>query len=63
VTPATEASAPPAEWLSAAEAAAYLRLRSVRALYQRVARGQLKVCRLGRSLRFRRRELDTLVVP
>jgi excisionase family DNA binding protein len=63
VTPAAEIPAPLGEWLSAAEAAAYLRLRSVRALYQRVARGQLKVYRLGRSLRFRRRELDTLMVP
>jgi hypothetical protein len=61
VTPATEPA--PAEWLSAAEAAAYPRLPSVRALNQRVARGQLKVYRLGRSLRFRRRELDTLMVP
>jgi hypothetical protein len=34
----------------------------VNALYQRVARGQVKVYRLGRGLRFRRRELDALMI-
>ena len=51
----------PGEWLTADEAAERLRLPTVRALYQRVARGQLKAYRLGRSLRFRRREVDSAV--
>ena len=49
------------EWFTAAEAAAYLRLPSVDALYQRVARGQMKAYRLGRRMRFRRPELDALM--
>jgi excisionase family DNA binding protein len=49
------------EWLTAKEAAAYLRLPSVKALYQRRARGQIKAFALGRSLRFRRRDLDALM--
>lgn len=49
--------------MTAAEAAAYLRLPSVEALYQRVARGQIEVGRIGRSFRFRRRDLDALVSP
>ena len=49
------------EWMTAAEAADYLRLPSVNALYQRVARGQVKAQRLGRQMRFRRRDLDSLM--
>jgi excisionase family DNA binding protein len=51
------------EWMTAAEAADYLRLPSVNALYQRVARGQVKALRLpgGRHMRFRRRDLDGLM--
>jgi excisionase family DNA binding protein len=47
--------------MTAAEAADYLRLPSVAALYQRVARGQIKALRLGRQLRFLRRDLDVLM--
>jgi excisionase family DNA binding protein len=50
------------EWMTAAEAADYLRLPSVNALYQRVARGQVKALRLGRQMRFRRRDLDALML-
>jgi excisionase family DNA binding protein len=50
------------DWLTAVEAADYLRLPSVAALYQRVARGQIKAFRLGRQMRFRRRDLDALMV-
>jgi excisionase family DNA binding protein len=49
------------EWMTATEAADYLRLPSVNALYQRVARGQVKALRLGRQMRFRRRDLDALM--
>lgn len=60
--PANEPSVPRlGEWLTAAEAANYLRLPSVNALYQRVARGQVKALRLGRQMRFRRRDLDGLM--
>ena len=46
-------------WLTSEEAAAYLRLPSVRALYQAVRRGQVPAHRLGpRRLRFSRAELD-----
>ncbi|ABC81236.1 helix-turn-helix domain-containing protein [Anaeromyxobacter dehalogenans] len=51
------------EWMTAAEAASYLRLPSVKALYTRVARGQVKALRLGRRMRFRRRDLDALMRP
>jgi excisionase family DNA binding protein len=51
------------DWLTAAEAAQYLRLPTVKALYQRVARGQMKALRLGRQMRFRRRDLDALMRP
>ena len=54
---------PPGEWLTATEAAQHLRLPTVNALYQRVARGQMKVLRLGRQMRFRRRDLDALMLP
>jgi excisionase family DNA binding protein len=52
---------PSREWMTAAEAADYLRLPSVAAPYQRVARGQIKAQRLGRQMRFRRRDLDALM--
>jgi excisionase family DNA binding protein len=51
------------EWMTAAEAADYLRLPTTNALYQRVARGQVKPLRLGRQMRFRRRDLDALMDP
>lgn len=52
------------EWLTASEAAEYLRLPSVKALYQRAARGQIKKYVLGsRLIRFRRRDLDALMRP
>jgi hypothetical protein len=56
--------APPSsqEWLTAPEAAAHLRLPSAKALYQRVARGQVEPHRLGRRLRFRRAGLDALLL-
>jgi excisionase family DNA binding protein len=52
----------PSSLLTAKEAAHHLRL-SPKALYQRVARGQLKVHHLGRALRFRRADLDALMRP
>jgi excisionase family DNA binding protein len=50
-------------WMTAAQAATYLGLPSVPALYQRVARGQIPALRLGRQMRFRRRDLDALMTP
>jgi excisionase family DNA binding protein len=48
--------------MTSAEAAAYLRLPSIRALYQAVHRGQVPVRRLGaRRMRFDRAELDGLL--
>jgi excisionase family DNA binding protein len=53
---------PSGEWLTAEEAARYLRLPSVKALYQRAARGQVPKYQLGaRTIRFRRRDLDALL--
>ena len=51
------------EWMTPEEAAGYLRLPSVAALYQRHARGQVKAYRIagGRRMRFRRRDLDALM--
>jgi excisionase family DNA binding protein len=51
------------EWLTPAEAAEYLGLPSVHAIYQRRARGQITAYRLGggRTMRFRRRDLDALM--
>lgn len=49
------------EWMTAAEAAEYIRVPTVKALYQRVARGQISHYRWGRHLRFRRRDLDALM--
>jgi excisionase family DNA binding protein len=48
-------------WLTAAEAAAYLRLPSTRALYKRCERGQVRARRWGRQLRFHRRDLDRML--
>ncbi len=45
-------------WLTAAQAALYLGLPSIRALYQAVRRGQVPARRLGRRLRFLRQDLD-----
>ncbi len=55
MTDAPSTTARITEWMTAAEAADYLRL-PVDALYQRRARGQVKAYTLGsRQLRFRRR--------
>jgi excisionase family DNA binding protein len=58
------AARPQQEWFTAKEAADYARL-SVKALYQRRERGQLKAYTMGhgRALRFRRPELDALMTP
>jgi len=45
-------------WLSPPQAVRYLRLPSLKALYQAVRRGQIPVHRLGKRLRFNRVELD-----
>jgi excisionase family DNA binding protein len=46
-------------WLTAEEAAAYLKLPTVKALYQLVRRGIVPARRLGlRTMRFTREELD-----
>ncbi|WP_242333389.1 helix-turn-helix domain-containing protein [Anaeromyxobacter sp. SG66] len=48
--------------MTAGEAVTYLRLPSIRALYQAVRRGQVPVHRLGsRRMRFYRAELDALL--
>jgi excisionase family DNA binding protein len=53
---------PEAETMTAGEAVTYLRLPSIRALYQAVRRGQVPVHRLGsRRMRFYRAELDALL--
>lgn len=51
------------QWFTAEEAAEYLRIPTTKALYQRVARGQMKALRLGRQFRFRRGDLDALMRP
>lgn len=56
---APESQATP--WLTAAEAAVYLRVPSVQALYKRVERGQVPAHRWGRCFRFHRRDLDALL--
>jgi excisionase family DNA binding protein len=49
-------------WLSASEASRYLRMPSVRALYQAVRRGWVPAHRFGpRQLRFHRLELDRVL--
>jgi excisionase family DNA binding protein len=45
-------------WLTPADAVAYLGLPSIRALYQRVRRGQVRAHKFGRHLRFLVEELD-----
>jgi excisionase family DNA binding protein len=50
-------------WLTPAEAADHLGLASVRALYQRVRRGQIRAHRLGGRLRFRLEDLDRACSP
>jgi excisionase family DNA binding protein len=60
--PSARAMGAPTALLTAQEAARHIRL-SPKALYQRVARGQLKAYRLGRALRFRRADLDALMRP
>jgi excisionase family DNA binding protein len=55
-------STPSTPWLSAPEATRYLRLPSVRALYQAVRRGWVPAHRFGpRQLRFHRLELDRVL--
>jgi excisionase family DNA binding protein len=63
LAPSVAANEPmrPEGWMTAAAAARYLGLPSRNALYQRVARGQVKALRLGRQMRFRRRDLDALM--
>ena len=51
-------SIPPSPWLTAKEAATYLLLPTVQALYQAVRRGQIPVHRLGNRMRFNVTELD-----
>ena len=51
----------PLYWMTAEEAAAYLGLPSVDALYRRVERGQVPARRWGRQYRFRRQDLDALM--
>ena len=60
-TPSTDATSGPSPWLTAQEAADYLRI-SRRALYQAVRRGQIPRHHFGRRLRFRREELDAALV-
>jgi len=51
---------PSTPWLDADEACQYVRLRSRKALYHCVRRGQIPAHRLGaRRLRFSRAELDS----
>lgn len=49
------------KWLTSRETVEYLRLPSLGALRQLVYRGQIPYCKLGRSLRFNRAELDRLL--
>jgi excisionase family DNA binding protein len=48
-------------WLNPPQAVRYLRLPSLKALYQAVRRGQIPVHRLGKRLRFNRTELDRIL--
>ncbi len=48
-------------WLNAEQAAEYLAMPTVKAIYEAVRRGQIPVYRLGNRLRFRREELDKLL--
>ncbi len=49
------------KWLTSRETMTYLRLPSLGALRQLVYRRQIPYCKLGRSLRFNRAELDRLL--
>jgi excisionase family DNA binding protein len=62
--PPGDAPRVPSPWLTAHQAAAYLGLPSVRALYKRVERASIPpatVRRWGRQFRFRREALDALM--
>lgn len=60
--PASKVGGVGCETMNSAEAAAYLRLPSVRALYQAIRRGRVPVHRIGpRSMRFHRSELDAVL--
>jgi excisionase family DNA binding protein len=48
-------------WLTAEEAKSYLAFPSVKALYEAVRRGTIPVHKIGRRLRFDRRELEKLL--
>jgi excisionase family DNA binding protein len=52
----------PNPWLDAEGAARYLALPSKKAVYEAVRRGELPAYRLGRRLRFRREELDAVLL-
>jgi excisionase family DNA binding protein len=49
-------------WLNADQATTYLVLPSSRALYQAVRRGEVPAYRWGRRFRFRRQDLDGLLL-
>ena len=49
-------------WINATEAAAYLGLRSRKAVYQAVRRGQIPVHRLGKRMLFRKEEIDAVIL-
>lgn len=49
-------------WLDADQAAEYLALPSRKAVYEAARRGEIPVYRLGRRLRFRREELDAVLL-
>lgn len=53
----------PSSFLTPREAAEYLRLSSVRALYQAVRRGAVRARRMGRRMLFSRADLDAAVRP
>jgi excisionase family DNA binding protein len=57
-THATAQGTAASPWMTAEQAASYLGLPSIRALYQAVRRGQVPARRLGRRLRFLRQDLD-----
>jgi len=48
--------------MNSQQATEYLALPSVKALYQAVRRGQIKVYRLGSRLRFREEDLDSALL-
>lgn len=48
-------------WLNAEQAWRYIKLPSIRALYQAIRRGSVPHYRYGRRLRFRKEELDTML--